>query len=59
MRFTVYLQQGRKPVKISEMNGSDTIGALITKLKKIINSSKLISRYLPFIPKIFNVANNN
>ena len=42
MGFSVYLQQGRKQVRIKDMNGSDTIATLISKLKTKINSNKLI-----------------
>ncbi len=42
MGFSVYLQQGRKIVRIKDMKGNDTIENLIKKLKEKINSNKLI-----------------
>ena len=42
MGFSVYLQQGNKPIKIKDMNGTDTIATLIGKLKEKIKSTKLI-----------------
>lgn len=42
MGFSVYLRSGGIPVRIKDMNEDDTIGTLIEKLKKKINSTKLI-----------------
>jgi len=42
MGFSVYLQQGKTPIRIRDMEGKDTVQTLIDKLKKKINSTKLI-----------------
>jgi len=42
MGFSVYLQQGKKIVRIKDMKGSDTIENLIKKLKEKIKSNRLI-----------------
>jgi len=42
MGFSVYLQSGQKKYRIKDMNDTDTISTMISKLKQKINSTKLI-----------------
>ena len=42
MGFSVYLRSGSIPTRIRDMSEDDTIQTLIDKLKKKINSDKLI-----------------
>ena len=50
MGFSVYLQSGKKKCKIKDMNETDTISTMISKLKEKIKSTKLILCIFDSVP---------